>query len=105
MVGHVGGATAAGVFLVLRDQFQRPVALTATSSEAAAEAQPTRNPIQIFRNSMANFKRAYPRPLLVFWTVNFFSSAVIAGVAGSMTLKWVGTGEAKKVAFDDDGDE
>lgn len=105
LVGHVGGSTAAGIFLVLRDQFQRPVALTASSSEAAAEAAPTRNPMQMIRNSVASFKRQYPRPLIVFWITNYFASAVIAGVAGSCTLKMLGTGEVKKATFDDNDDE
>ena len=49
------------------------------------------------------------RPLLVYYATNYFLSAAIAGVAGSMTLKFlVGTGEKKKkldLDVDEDAEE
>jgi hypothetical protein len=103
VVGHIGGATVAGVYLVLRDNFARPVALNAISD--AATAEPTRNPIQMVRNSITSLQCKYPRPLLMFWVSNYFASAAIAGVAGSCTLRALGTGEKRPLSFEDEEEE
>ena len=105
MVGHLGGAVSAGIFVVARDATMKPV--IAPIDEAASEAAAkTRNPITLMKNSVAHLARQYPRPLLMYWITNYFGSAIVAGVAGSATLKFlVGTGEKKKLTWSDDEED
>merc|ERR1711865_1285968 len=87
--GYIAGVAAAAVYIAGRENYSKPtvelpkVALSASSG-----------PMELFRT----VKSQYPPKLFKYYGVNFFSSALVAGMGCSLALKYVIGGPPAKAA-------
>merc|ERR1712166_1492395 len=79
-VGYLAGIGCAAGYLTARNVLHMPKVAGATT-----QMETSWNPIQMAKN----LSRQFPKEMLRFYGINFFTSAMVAGLGCSLTLKYV----------------